>query len=325
MNIYAYSVGSFEKSLLRAAADRHTLRLSEEGLSPETAERARGYEAVLIFGTDDASAPSLEALHRVGVRYLVTRSAGTDHVDLDAARRLKLKVASIPSYSPHAIAEHAVGLMLALGRRLIRSAERTRQFNFELTPDLVGFELHGKTVGIAGFGKIGAIVAEILRGFGARVLAYDLHPAEARKLTDAPVRFVGLDTLLRRSDVVSIHLPLTDQTRGLFGAGTFRKMKRGAMLINTGRGGVLDTEAARQALESGQLGYLGLDVYEHEHGLFFEDHSARRRTPDPLLAALMERDNVLVTGHQAFLTEEAIEAIARQSIAHLDRWARRAR
>lgn len=322
MNVFAYSVGTYETPLLRdAAADRHALTISEESLNRKTAALAKGHEAVLIFGTDDASAPVLEALRAAGVRYLVTRSAGTNHIDESAAKRLKIKVASIPSYSPHAIAEHAVGMMLALGRRLVRSADRTKHFNFELTPELVGFELKGKTVGIAGFGKIGSVVADILHGFGSKLLAYDLAPDEARQLTDTPVRFVRMDTLLRQSDVISIHLPLTDDTQGLFGAKTFEKMKPGAMVINTGRGPVLDTQAALDALKSGQLGYLGIDVYEHEHGLFFEDHS-RSRNRDPLLTELMELDNVLVTAHQAFLTQEALEAIARQSIAHLDRWDR---
>lgn len=325
MNVFAYQVGTYESPLLQqAAANRHRLTLSQEGLSQKTVSLAKGHEAVLIFGTDDASAPVLEALKKVGVRYLVTRSAGTNHIDEAAAKRLKIKVASIPSYSPHAIAEHAVGMMLALGRRLIRSADRTKRFNFELTPELVGFELKGKTVGIAGFGKIGSVVAEILHGFGAKLIAYDLTPDEARKLTDVPVRFARLDTLLRQSDIISIHLPLTDTTRGLFGPKTFEKMKSGAMLINTSRGPVLDTQAALDALKSGKLGYLGIDVYEHEHGLFYEDHS-RTRHRDPLLTELMELDNVLVTGHQAFLTQEALEAIAEQSIAHLDRWERRTR
>ncbi len=320
MKILAYSVGEYEVPLLqKASASRHQLTLLTESLTPETAPRAQGYDAVLVFTTDDASAPVLQRLHEAGVRYLVTRSAGTDHIDLPAAERLGLRVASVPRYSPHAIAEHAVGMMLALGRHLIRSTDNARRFDFALTKEMVGFELHGKTAGIAGFGKIGAVAARILSGFGCRVLAYDLFPEQAAQHAESPVEFVELPVLLTESDVLSVHLPLTDATRGLFNAETFGQMKRGAMLINTGRGGVLDTRHALKALQSGQLGYLGIDVYEHERGLFFGDHSDEKQH-DPLLASLLALDNVLVTGHQGFLTHEALEAIAQQAIGHLDRW-----
>lgn len=317
MKAIAFSVGSFEEPFLRDT--NHDLTLVKDRLSSDTVDQADGYQAVLIFGTDDASKDVLTRLHQLGVRYVLTRSAGTDHIDQPTADELGIAVKSIPAYSPGAIAEYAVALMLALGRHLRQSTDNARAFNFKLTRQLVGFELRGKTVGIAGYGNIGQTLAIILAGFGCKLLAYDTNAEVAQEEQQVPIEFVSLEDLLSRSDIISVHLPLTDQTKGLFNKGTFEQMKQGAMLINTGRGGVLNTRDAIGALKSGQLGYLGIDVYEHEKGLFFEDQSDAD-DHDPLVEELLSLPNVLVTGHQAFLTEEALQAIAHQSMEILSEW-----
>lgn len=317
MKAIAFSVGSFEEPFLRDT--NHDLTLVKDRLSSDTVDQADGYQAVLIFGTDDASKDVLTRLHQLGVRYVLTRSAGTDHIDQPTADELGIAVKSIPAYSPGAIAEYAVALMLALGRHLRQSTDNARAFNFKLTRQLVGFELRGKTVGIAGYGNIGQTLATILAGFGCKLLAYDTNAEVAQEEQQVPIEFVSLEDLLSRSDIISVHLPLTDQTKGLFNKGTFKQMKQGAMLINTGRGGVLNTRDAIGALKSGQLGYLGIDVYEHEKGLFFEDQSDAD-DHDPLVEELLSLPNVLVTGHQAFLTEEALQAIAHQSMEILSEW-----
>ncbi|RYF67959.1 MAG: 2-hydroxyacid dehydrogenase [Cytophagaceae bacterium] len=317
MKAIAFSVGSFEEPLLRNT--NHELTLVADQLSIDTVDQAAGYEAVLIFGTDDASRPVLTRLHQLGIRYLLTRSAGTDHIDQATADELGIDVKNIPAYSPGAIAEYAVALMLALGRHLREATDNARQFDFKLTRQLVGFELRGKTVGIAGYGNIGQALASILRGFGCQLIAYDTKPEAAQTESELPIEFVSLEDLLTHSDIISLHLPLTEQTQGLFNRETFDRMKRGAMLINTGRGATLNTTDALEALRSGQLGYLGIDVYEHEHGLFFEDRSDSQN-PDPLIDELLSLPNVLVTGHQAFLTQEALDAIVSQSMTILHDW-----
>lgn len=320
MKALAFSVGDYEESLLRDANhNQHDLTLLPDHLTTETVDKAAGYEAVLIFGKDDASERVLKKLHSLGIRYLVTRSAGTDHIDTDAAETLGITVKNIPRYSPGAIAEHAVALMLALGRHLIETTDRIRRFDFSLTEKLVGFELNGKTVGIAGYGNIGQVLAKILNGFGCTVLAYDTKLQEAADESPVPVEMVDLDTLLERSDIVSLHLPLTDDTNGMFNADRFSRMKRGAMLINTGRGGVVNTKDAIDALKNGQLGFLGIDVYEHEEHLFMEDRSKSGQR-DPLIEELLQLPNALVTGHQAFLTHEALLSISKQSIDRLTEW-----
>jgi D-lactate dehydrogenase len=320
MKVIAFYVEVYEEALLREAnRDQHELILLPDPLGEETAGKAAGCEAVLISGKDDASEAVLKKLGEGGVRFLVTRSAGTDHIDARAAERLGITVKNIPRYSPNAIAEHAVALMLALGRHLIETTDRIRRFNFTLTNELVGFELDGKTAGIVGYGNIGQVLAKILAGFGCTVLAFDSKPGEARQESPVPVEMVPLDDLLARADVVSLHLPLSDETKGLFNADTFAKMKPGAMLINTGRGALVNTKDALDALRNGQLGYLGIDVYEHEHDLFFEDQSGTGRR-DPLIEELLRLPNAMVTGHQAFLTQEALESIAKQSFDLLAEW-----
>lgn len=320
MKAIAFSVEEYEEPFLRDANhDQHELTLLPDRLSAGTADKATGYDAILIFGKDDASEPLLKKLADLGIKFIVTRSAGLDHIDTDAAETLSITVRNIPVYSPSAIAEHAVALMLALGRHLIEATDRIRRFDFTLTNALIGFELNGKTAGIAGYGNIGQALAKVLTGFGCTVLAYDTKPADAEEESDVPVEMVSLDDLLKRSDVMSLHLPMTDETKGLFNTETFAKMKPGAMLINTGRGAVVNTKDAIDALKSGQLGYLGIDVYENEKDLFYEDKSGTRQR-DPIIEELLRLPNALVTGHQAFLTQEALESMSKQSIDLLTDW-----
>ena len=318
MTITVFSAHPFERPyLLEAAQGRHELHFVDDALSVTTAEMAQGSTAVAIFVNDDASAPVLERLATLGVRYVLVRAAGYDQVDLPAAQRLGLRVANVPKYSPFAIAEHALALMLALNRQLRRADAQVHHADFRLD-ELVGFDLHGKTVGIIGCGTIGGTIAGVLHGFGCRLLGYDV--VEDDTLTERyGLEYVPLDTLCALSDVITVHAPLTPATRHLLNAAQLAKMKRGVMLINTSRGALLDTPAALAALESGQLGYLGLDVYEHEKGLFFYDHS-KEPLHDALLTQLLARSNVLITGHQGFLTREALTNIATSALTTLELW-----
>ncbi len=318
MTITVFSAYPFERPYLIAAAQgRYAFNFNNAALTLETAAHAAGSSAVAIFVNDDASALVLEKLWALGVRYLLVRAAGHDNVDLPAAHRLGLRVATVPHYSPFAIAEHALALMLALNRHLRPAGEQMRRGDFRLD-NLVGFDLHGKTVGIIGCGTIGGTLAGLLHGFGCRLLGYDIQP-DAELTRRYGLQYVSLDELCAQADVISLHAPLTPATRHLLNAARLARTKRGAMLINTGRGALLDTEAALAALESGQLGYLGLDVYEHEKGLFFNDHS-QQPLQDALLVRLLAHPNVLVTGHQGFLTHDALTSIATTSLETLGGW-----
>ena len=234
-------------------------------------------------------------------------------MDLDAAADLDLTVAHVPAYSPHAVAEHAVGLVLALNRKIHRAYNRVRENNFSLT-GLMGFDLHGRTVGVVGTGAIGRVFCRIMLGFGCRVVAFDPRPAD--ECADAGVEYVDLDVLLAESDVIALHCPLTRATHHLVDATALGRMKQGVMLVNTSRGALVDTAAAVAALKTGRLGYLGLDVYKEEGGLFFEDLSNKVLTDD-VFSRLLTFPNVIITGHQAFFTREALERIARTTIENV--------
>ncbi|RYY65775.1 MAG: 2-hydroxyacid dehydrogenase [Chitinophagaceae bacterium] len=319
MTVALFSTHAFEKETLRKAlAPAHELRLLAPALSADTAALAAGAEAVCLFVNDDASAPVLKQLAALGVRYLVLRSAGFNNVDLETAKALGLRVARVPAYSPYAVAEHTVALILGLNRKLVKAHNRIREGNFSLD-GLIGFDLHGKTAGIVGTGKIGQLVAQILRGFGCNVLAFDPAP-DAAWAAAHEVHYVSLEELLATSDIISLHAPLTPQTHYLVRAETLAQMKRGVMLINTGRGALMHTRDAIAALKTGQLGYLGLDVYEEERGLFFEDHS-EEILQDDVIARLMTFPNVLITSHQAFLTDTALQNIADTTRQNLDAFA----
>lgn len=311
-----YDQHSFDEANARLAASggiAHELRFLEARLTAETAELAQGHDAVCPFVNDRLDASVLQTLARGGTRVIALRSAGFNHVDLAAARELGVRVVRVPAYSPYAVAEHAVGLMLTLNRKLHRAFNRVRDGNFALE-GLLGFDLHGRTAGIVGTGNIGRVVARILHGFACRLLAYDVAPsAECKQLG---VRYVGLETLLADSDIVTLHCPLTPQTHHLIDSRALAAMKPGAMLINTSRGGLIDTRSVIEALKAGTIGYLGLDVYEEEAALFFEDLSGSV-IQDDVFTRLLTFPNVVITGHQAFFTREALAGIAETTLDNL--------
>lgn len=318
MRITLFSSKPYDRDSFMAAnpPHGHDLHFLETRLDGETAALAANSEVVCAFVNDDLSASVLQQLKTGGTRLIALRSAGYNHVDLAAAQALDLPVVRVPAYSPHAVAEHAVALVMALNRRIHRAFNRTREGDFSLH-GLTGFDLHGKTVAVIGCGQIGAVFARIMLGFGCRVLLHDPHPDASLEALGA--RFVGLDELLAASDIVSLHCPLTPTTRHLINQDSLQRMKRGAMLINTGRGALVDTPALIEALKSGQLGYLGLDVYEEEADLFFEDRSDQP-LQDDVLARLLTFPNVIVTAHQAFLTHEALAAIASTTLDNVAAW-----
>lgn len=286
------------------------IRYLESKLTPATVQLAAGSEAVCAFVNDTITAEVIDALYAMGVRVLAMRCAGYSNVDFVRAYG-KINVVRVPAYSPHAVAEHAMALLLAVNRKLPRAYNRTRDFNFSLV-GLTGVDLHGKTVGVIGTGKIGRTFMDICKGFGMRVIAYDAFPAK-----DTDIHYVGLDTLLQESDVISLHCPLTEQTRHLLDSAAFAKMKDGVFIINTSRGALVDTEALLDALNSGKVRGAGLDVYEEEAELFFQDNSGNI-IKDDVLALLVSRPNVVLTAHQAFLTEDALENIAQTTLQNLD-------
>ncbi|NBW87265.1 MAG: 2-hydroxyacid dehydrogenase, partial [Planctomycetia bacterium] len=282
-------------------------------LNRETARLAEGARAVNCFVNDTLDADTLEQLARLGVGLITLRCAGFNQVDLAAAARLGLAVTRVPEYSPHAVAEHAVGLMLMLDRRLHKAYNRVREGNFSLQ-GLLGFDLHGRTVGVVGTGRIGRCMAGILLGFGCRVLAHD--PQRDAALEARGAVFVPLDDLFAGSDIVTLHCPLTTTTRHLVDGRTIALMKPGVMLINTSRGGLVDTRAVIDALKRGHIGHLGLDVYEEEADLFFADRSGSI-IQDDTFSRLLTFPNVVVTAHQAFFTKDALDAIAAQTVRNL--------
>ncbi len=316
MKVIVYSFHAFEQVYFeKNEQNNNQLFFSDQALSVKSASLSAGFDAVSLFTSDDASAPVLELLYQNGIRYIALRSAGYNHVDLHKAKQLGMRVARVPAYSPYAIAEHAVALMLALNRKLIQSHNRIMEQNFSLN-GLTGFDMNGKTVGIMGTGKIGSIVARILHGFGCRLLAYDIMENEEIK-QQYQVEYTDCESLYQQSDILTLHLPLNEKTQYLIDHGDIQLMKPGVMIINTARGGLVNTEAVLTALKSGHIGYFGMDVYEKEHGLFFEDHSADI-LQDDMIARLMLFRNVLITGHQAFLTDTALKNIAETTIHNLN-------
>ncbi|MER3487010.1 MAG: hydroxyacid dehydrogenase [Chloroflexota bacterium] len=315
MRVAVFSARSYDREFLSAAnaVHGHELVFFEPRLTQETAPLAQGFPAVCAFVNDRLDAPVLRILAAGGTRLIALRSAGFNNVDLPTAAELQLTVTRVPAYSPYAVAEHTIALMLALNRKLVRAYNRVREGNFSLE-GLLGFDVHGKTAGIVGTGKIGTVVARILAGFGCRLLAYDPFPNdECRSLG---VAYVELPQLLAESDIVTLHTPLTPETYHLIDREALRCMKPGVMLLNTSRGALLDTRAVIDALKSGHIGALGLDVYEEEEGLFFQDLSDRV-IQDDVFARLLTFPNVLITGHQAFFTREALTSIAETTLANI--------
>ncbi|KMW74769.1 lactate dehydrogenase [Photorhabdus luminescens subsp. luminescens] len=282
-------------------------------LSPKTAKNAIGADAVCIFVNDNADREVLEELAEMNIKILALRCAGFNNVDLDAAKELGIQVVRVPAYSPEAVAEHTVGLMLCLNRRIHRAYQRTRDANFSLE-GLIGFNMHNRTAGIIGTGKIGIATLRILNGFGMRLLAHDPYPNQA--VLDLGVEYVDLDTLYAQSDVISLHCPLTPENHHLLNEVAFSKMKNGVMIINTSRGALIDSAAAINALKQQKIGALGMDVYENERDLFFEDKS-NDVIQDDIFRRLSSCHNVLFTGHQAFLTEEALTSISEITLRNI--------
>jgi D-lactate dehydrogenase len=318
MRVAVFSAKPYDREFLSRAAGRaHALSFQETRLNAATARLAAGCEAVCAFVNDDLGAETVAALAAEGVRLIAMRCAGYNNLDLPACAAAGIAVGRVPAYSPQAVAEHAVALMLTLNRKTHRAWARVREGNFALD-GLLGFDLHGKTAGIVGAGQIGAALARILLGFGCRVLASD--PAPDAALTALGVRFVALETLFAESDVISLQCPLVPATHHLIDDEAVARMKPGVMLINTSRGAVVDTRAVIRGLKSGRIGALGLDVYEEEGPLFFEDRSAQA-IADDVFARLLIFPNVLVTGHQGFFTREALTAIAQTTVANLDAFA----
>ena len=318
MRVVIFSTKPYDRAFMSGAnRGRHELVFQEPRLSLETAPLATGAGAVCLFVHDHADAPIIDALAGLGVRGIALRCAGYNNVDLAAAARRGLMVARVPAYSPHGVAEHAVALLLALNRRVHRAYNRVREGNFALE-GLLGFDLHGKTVGIIGTGKIGACFAQIMAGFGCQLLAHDVVENPAVKALGA--RYVPLARIFADAHIISLHCPLTPQTQHLIDAAALARMQDGVFLLNTGRGPLIDTAAVIEALKSGRLGALAIDVYEEEEGVFYEDLS-RKILADDQLARLLTFPNVLVTGHQAFFTREALTAIAKTTLANLDDFA----
>ena len=316
MKTAIYSVHKFEKNyLLEANQDKHELIMLEDVLSENSVMLAAGCQAICIFVSDKTTAPILNQLFAIGVRFIALRSAGYNQVDLIESQKLTMKLARVPEYSPYSVAEHAIALMLALNRQLIHAHNRINELNFSLN-GLTGFDMHGKTAGILGTGKIGRQVAAILHGFGCTILAFDTIQNESLK-KDFGVEYVDLKTLCNRSDIISLHLPFNQQTKYIINKESIDWMKKGVMLINTSRGGLVNTADVVAAFKNGQVGYFGMDVYEEEEGLFFEDHS-QDILQDDVIARLMTFRNVLITSHQAFLTDTALKNIATTTIHNLD-------
>ena len=315
--VAVFDTKPYDREALQQASTKHGIEwhFLEFRLTEDTAQTAKNARAVCVFVNDQLDRPCLEVLASQGVELVALRCTGFNNVDLESARELQLTVTRVPVYSPHAVAEHAIALLLTLNRKIHRAFNRVRELNFSLN-GLVGFDLYAKTAGIIGTGKIGRIAAQILRGFGMRVLAYDPFPNhEWAKQTE--VDYVEAPSvLLRQSDVVSLHTPLTQETKYTIRAETLELMRPGSILINVSRGALVDTKALIQALKSGRLAGVGLDVYEEEEGIFFEDLSGGVLHDDEL-ARLLTFPNVLITSHQAFLTREALTEIACTTVANI--------
>ena len=315
MKAIVFSARKDEKSYLINAfgASGHEVTFEEVHLNRKTAELAAGFDAVVVFVNDQLDESCLERLAELSVKTVALRCAGYNNVHLDAAKRLGLSVVRVPAYSPYAVAEHALTLLMTLNRHVHKAYNRVREGNF-LLDGLVGRDIHRKTVGVVGTGNIGSVFCQIMRGFDCRLLAYDPNPSQ--DLIEQGVEYVELDSLLEQSDFISLHCPLTAQTHHLISERALALMKPKAMLINTSRGGLVDTKAVINALKQGGLSGLAIDVYEEEADLFFEDQSNRVIADDDLMR-LMTFPNVIVTGHQAFLTEEALTNIAQTTANNL--------
>jgi D-lactate dehydrogenase len=315
MKVAVFDAHRFERNFFDRKNEtyKHSLTYFEPRLTVETAKLAESFPASCAFANDRLNESTLTILASGGTRLVALRSAGFNHVDLVAANRLGIKVVRVPAYSPYSVAEHAIALVLALNRKICKANSRVRELNFSLD-GLVGFDLHGKTAGIIGAGRIGSVLATIMRGFGCEVLAFD--PIPNPNLADIGVIYVTLPELYQRSDIISLHVPLTKASRHMLDSTAFKQMKAGVMLINTGRGALIDTKALIGSLKTGHIGSAGLDVYEEEENIFFQDLSDQV-LQDDTLARLMTFPNVLITSHQGFLTQEALSNIAETTLQNI--------
>lgn len=284
----------------------------EGKLNRKTCKLVKGYDGVIAFVNDDIDKTVIQTMAAEQVPVLAMRCSGYNNVDMKAAQN-KVKVLRVPAYSPYAVAEHAMALILTLNRKIHKAYIRTRDFNFSLNR-LIGFDIHGKTIGVIGTGQIGRVFIDICRGFGADVIAYDLYPAE-----NSGINYVDLETLFQKSDIISLHCPLTRETHYLINKDTIKLMKKGVYVINTSRGSLIESQALLDGLTSGKIGAAGLDVYEEESDLFYEDYS-NIVIKDDILSILVSRPNVIITSHQAFLTEEALKSIASITLSNLDEY-----
>lgn len=314
IRVSAFSAKSYDQVFLtQAASSELCICCYNFQLNPATASMANGVEIVSAFVNDDLSRDTLEILHQGGTRLIALRCAGYNQVDLNAAKQLGITITNVPAYSPYAVAEYTISLMLALSRKLPRAYNRVRDGNFSLD-GLLGFDFYGKTVGIIGGGKIGRLVAERLKVFGCRIVIYD--PFNVEVCMEMGFKVVELNTLFTESNIISLHCPLTEETRYIINKDAIESMKQGVMLINTSRGALMDTKAVLKALKKHKIAYLGLDVYEQEGSLFFEDHSSEI-IQDDVIQRLITMPNVLVTGHQAYFTKEALIHISETTVSNI--------
>ena len=316
MKTAIFSAHAYDKNFLKAANTNYGFQLQfyEQVLTEKTVSLAKNFDAICAFVHDELRTPVLEQLAQFGVKLITMRCAGFDNVDIAAAEKRGITVARVPAYSPYAVAEHALGLILALNRKLHRAYHRVRESNFSLD-GLLGFDLQGKTVGIIGTGRIGAVLVKILLGLGCKVLAHDIQQNPI--CIELGATYVDLETLYKESDIVSLHCPLTADTHHLIDDTSIQQMKPGVMIINTSRGAVVDTSAAIRGLKSGQVGSLGLDVYEGEQHLFFQDLS-ETIIQDDMFERLITFPNVLVTAHQGFFTRDALMSIAETTLRNIE-------
>lgn len=314
MTIAFFSAKAYDKQFFKRYVTAHRIIYLDAALNEQTVALAKECDAVCVFVNDCLNADVLHSLKTLGVRLIVLRCAGFNNVDLNTAKHLDITVLRVPAYSPHAVAEHAVALILTLNRKTHKAYNRIREGNFSLER-LIGFDLYGKTIGVIGTGKIGQAFCDIMLGFGCKVLAFDL--VANKTLQEKGVDYLPVIDILSQADIVSLHCPLTEQTKYIINDFTIGQMKEGVMLINTSRGGLIDTKAAIDGLKSGRIGYLGLDVYEQEDTLFFNDLS-ENIIQDDVMMRLLSFPNVLITSHQGFFTEEALSQIAEVTLANVD-------
>jgi D-lactate dehydrogenase len=313
-SLFPYEMPFFEKGNTKGLEFNY----QEEKLTEDTAHLAEGSEAISVFASDTVSAGVLKKLKKMGIKYITTRSIGIDHIDLEKAKELGVKVAHVPHYSPHSVAEHSIALMMALNRKLIQAHHKALDHNF-LLDGLMGFDMNNKTVGMIGAGEIGSVSARILNGFGCKLLIYDIEKDE-ELIKKYKAKYVDIEELCRKSDIITIHAPLTDETKHLINKEKIRLMKDGVMIINTARGGLCKTKDLIDGLKNEKIGSLGMDVYEHEKDIFFENHSGKI-IKDDLFLRLLGFKNVLITAHQAFFTYEAVKDYMETTLDNLRNWA----